>query len=327
MKDFSYSVAIRTLGTAGEKYQMELESIIAQTIKPQKIVVYIAEGYPIPKETVGVEEYVYVKKGMVAQRALDYSEISDEWILLLDDDMQLPPDYVEKAYAGAKQFNADCVNADLFGYNEINLKRKIVLMMVGSYPLLSDKWGFTIGKNGRFNYNPRVRRNFYRSQTGAGGCIFIKKKCLLAIEFDQELWMDEEGYPMGEDQVFNYKLYKNGYNLITYYNNGIVNLDAASGGKGPSPQRYRNNNFLLFVLWYRTCMDISTNRWYNKIACLLAYIFRLSINLGYVFVSCIRKFRLFYFTGYILGIVDGIAYVNSSKYRIHNNFIVSKHTI
>ena len=71
-----YCVAIRTLGSAGEKFQKELDSIISQTIKPQGIFVYIPEGYPIPKETVGIEQYIRCRKGMVAQRALPYNEIT-----------------------------------------------------------------------------------------------------------------------------------------------------------------------------------------------------------------------------------------------------------
>lgn len=60
-----YTAVIRTLGTAGEKYQKLLDSLMKQTIRPKAIVVYIAEGYAKPKETVGVEQYVWVKKGMV----------------------------------------------------------------------------------------------------------------------------------------------------------------------------------------------------------------------------------------------------------------------
>ena len=65
-----YTVVIRTLGKAGGKYQKMLDSLKSQTMPPKEIIVYIAEGYDIPKETIGVERYVYVKKGMVAQRAL-----------------------------------------------------------------------------------------------------------------------------------------------------------------------------------------------------------------------------------------------------------------
>ena len=42
-----YTVVIRTLGVAGEKYQILLNSLNKQTILPSKILVYIAEGYEI----------------------------------------------------------------------------------------------------------------------------------------------------------------------------------------------------------------------------------------------------------------------------------------
>ncbi len=67
--ELSYCIAIRTLGKAGEKYQKELDSLVKQTIPPKKILVYLAEGYERPKETVGVEEIIYCPKGMVSQRA------------------------------------------------------------------------------------------------------------------------------------------------------------------------------------------------------------------------------------------------------------------
>ena len=63
MEGFEYTAVIRILGTAGEKYQQLLDSLLAQTISPQAILVYIAEGYPLPKETIGKERYIYVKKG------------------------------------------------------------------------------------------------------------------------------------------------------------------------------------------------------------------------------------------------------------------------
>ena len=82
----SYSVAIRTLGTSGEKYVRELVSIKELTIQPDRVVVYIAEGFARPSFQIGKEEYVWVKKGMVAQRALAYNEIDSEYILLFQKD-------------------------------------------------------------------------------------------------------------------------------------------------------------------------------------------------------------------------------------------------
>lgn len=77
----SYSVAIRTLGKAGDKYLATLQSCAAQTHKPEKILVYLAEGFEKPKETIGIEQVIYTKKGMIAQRAVNYDEINSESIL------------------------------------------------------------------------------------------------------------------------------------------------------------------------------------------------------------------------------------------------------
>lgn len=76
-----YSVAIRTLGTS-PFLKEEVESIFRQSILPHKVVLYIAEGYPLPSWRVKTEIYVHVSRGMVAQRALDYEEIASEYILL-----------------------------------------------------------------------------------------------------------------------------------------------------------------------------------------------------------------------------------------------------
>ena len=109
-----YTAVIRTLGKAGEKYHKLLDSLVSQTVKPKQIIVYIAEGYPIPKETVGIERYVYVKKGMVAQRALHYDEVDTEYILFLDDDVFLPDNAVDTLYNEMMDFDADVISPDVF---------------------------------------------------------------------------------------------------------------------------------------------------------------------------------------------------------------------
>ena len=93
-----YTAVIRTLGKAGEKYQTLLDSLVSQTIPPKEIIVYIAEGYQFPKETCGKEKYVCVPKGMVAQRALRYDEVHTDYLLMLDDDVYLPGDAVERLF-------------------------------------------------------------------------------------------------------------------------------------------------------------------------------------------------------------------------------------
>ena len=130
MVELKYTAVIRTLGTAGAKYQTLLDSLAAQTIKPEAILVYIAEGYPLPKETIGIEQYIYVKKGMVAQRALQYKEVQTDWMLFLDDDVYLAPTSVETLFGQLMERNADVISPDVFP----NAKRSFVGLLMMAVP-------------------------------------------------------------------------------------------------------------------------------------------------------------------------------------------------
>ena len=126
-----YTVVIRTLGKAGDKYQKELNSLCAQSIPPEDIIVYIAEGYPLPKETCGKERYIHVPKGMVAQRALPYHEVKTEWILFLDDDVYIPPTGVESLFNALKENNAQVVSPDTFNNSSRSLKNELMMTITG----------------------------------------------------------------------------------------------------------------------------------------------------------------------------------------------------
>lgn len=53
MNQSRYSVLIRTLGTAGDKYLRTLQAIDCQTVKPEKGYVALPHGYVQPKESLG----------------------------------------------------------------------------------------------------------------------------------------------------------------------------------------------------------------------------------------------------------------------------------
>ena len=88
--NLSYSVVIRTLGNTGVKYQALLQSIKAQTIQPEEIIVVIPHGYELDYK-IGSERVVYCEKGMVQQRAVGIAESSSEYSLICDDDIQFAP--------------------------------------------------------------------------------------------------------------------------------------------------------------------------------------------------------------------------------------------
>ena len=230
MAEFEYTAVIRTLGTAGEKYQQLLDSLQAQTIAPKAIIVYIAEGYPLPKETIGTERYVYVKKGMVAQRALPYDEVETEWMLFLDDDVYLPPQAVETLYRQLQERGADVISPDVFPNAKRTLMGELMMTLSGRMRARrgDNKWGYRVMRTAGYSYNANPTQSTYWSQTNAGPCFLCRKQTYLDIHFEEELWLDRLAYPLGEDQVMFYKMYLLGKKLLTSYNSGIVHLDAGS---------------------------------------------------------------------------------------------------
>ena len=252
----NYSVVIRTLGRAGELYQRTLDSLVQQSIQPDVIVVYIAEGYSLPRETIGREQYIYVKKGMVAQRALRYDEVTSEYILFLDDDVYLPPTAVETLYNELKEYSGDVISPCVFYNHKASLKSKIIRTITGKEVcrLRDDNWAYKVLKNGGFSYNGNHRKSVYQSQTNAGPCFFCRKEDFLKIHFEEELWLDDAPYALPEDQVMYYKMHLSGLKVLTSFDSGIVHLDAGSTTANTEDRiarliysEYRNK----LIFWYR----------------------------------------------------------------------------
>ena len=254
MSDFEYTAVIRTLGKAGEKYQQLLNSLANQTVKPAAIIVYIAEGYPIPKETIGVEQYVYVKKGMVAQRALPYDEVQTEYILCLDDDLAFPSDTVERMFQLLRGHNADVISPDIFPNAQRPFTSEIMMTISGRMRArrFDKTWGYKVMRTGGYSYNKYPREEVYISQTNAGACFLCRKKDFLRIRFQDELWLDKMSYPLGEDQLMYYKMYRCGLKQLTWYNHQFVHLDA---GDNMAPQKGRmrlyGDIYFKVVFWHR----------------------------------------------------------------------------
>ena len=251
----SYSIAIRTLGTAGTKYLDELRSITRQTIQPEKVVVYIADGYKRPTEQIGREEYVWVKKGMMAQRALPYNEITSDCILMLDDDVLLAPDSVENLLRAMEENAADCVGADSFRNQDLTLASKVYAAVSNLvFPRRDDGWAFKIHRNGSFSYNNHPQPKFYLSQSCAGPCALWRKDAFLRTHLEIELWCEHEGFWYGEDVLLFFKLYSNGGRLGILYNSGVSHLDGqtASGAHREDLKKYYTRSKASAIIWHRT---------------------------------------------------------------------------
>lgn len=122
-----YTVTIRTLGTAGEKYQKTLDSIKRQTIHPKDIIIVLPYGYSEPKEKLGYERFVYSEKGMLSQRITGINLCTTELILAIDDDIEFQSDFIESLIKTLEKTNSDFVSPIIREVNSFNIRGGIFI--------------------------------------------------------------------------------------------------------------------------------------------------------------------------------------------------------
>ena len=310
----NYSIAIRTLGTSGEKFVRELESIKRQTVQPEKVIIYIAEGYPRPDFTIGKEEYVWVKKGMMRQRVLRYDEIDSPLIMLLDDDVELEPDSAEKMIEALAKNNLDCLAAVTFRNYKISVAKKFYIALTNMiFPHWSDIWSVIIHSNGSFSYNNHPIKDVYLSQSASGPAALWRKQVFLNLRLEDELWLDNLRFAFGEDVLMFNKLYKNGFRLGAHYSCGIRHLNAQSSSRAfkGNKQRFHTRSMASFLIWYRTCYNLDSLPWWRKVWAVISYVIKFLWLFFIHLVSSVhfRSFRVV--SNYVLGVIDGLKMIKT----------------
>ncbi len=314
---FKYSIAIRTLARNPDTLRQELVSIKMQSIKPEKVVIYIAEGCPIPDFRICEEGYVVTQKGMLSQRALDYEEIDTPLLLLLDDDVLLAPDSVEKMIDGLTSDGYDCLGADVFEIHKMSLGSRLYAALSNiTLPHFDTSFAIKIKDHGSFSYLTHPTRPVVDSQSASGPCSLWRKDALLSIRLKDEQWIDSMGYPFNEDTLLFYKLYCNGGKLGFMYDSGVVHLDGRTSSESYHKDKKR---FLIraktqYILWHRM-IYIPSNHSIKRMRCVLAFLTK-SLCMIPVHIAASIRFRdikipiLF-----IKGIIEGISYTNSQEYK------------
>ena len=321
----TYSIAIRTLGKSGDVFREELRSIISQTVQPKRVLVYIAEGYERPGFTIGKEEYIWVKKGMVAQRLLPYKEITSDLILMLDDDVVLAPDSVERMIRVMEEQNADCVGTDTFKNHEMSLGEKVYVAVTNlAFPHWSRKWAFKVRRSGSFSYNNRPVNSFYWSQSCAGNVMLWKKSVYEQLHLEDEMWLDKLPFAYGDDMVESYKVYKNGFQLGVLYDSGCKHLNASTASRTfrKSSEWMCVRTMVCFIVWWRTLyeptQDKSVNYWMTILSFSIKSIWLFLIMCG---VSIVR-FTPKYVISYVNGLLNGWRFVHSDAFRSLRKYLL-----
>lgn len=308
-----YCAVIRTLGKSGDKYLTTLQSLCKQTVRPKKILVYIAEGYDIPKETVGVEQYIRCRKGMVAQRAVGYEEADTDYLLMLDDDIYLPERGVEKLFDALREYDADCVIPETFV--AATSFRQLLRCAVEEWILPSrfTKWGFKIRKSSAHTYRVSPKKDAYPTQSGAGCASLCRKSAFLAVHFEDERWIDSFRYALGEDQLLFYKMYRYGYKLLLHLNSGIVHLNAKSSYSLTEDEFSYNSIKLNFIIWWRT--QLVPAGFFGKIACAAAFFSLFVWQTLFRALFALKRRKPSVFSTHLKAYADAWRYVHSSAYR------------
>lgn len=314
----SYSVAIRTLGTAGEKYQEALNSIARQSIAPQKVFVYIPYGYKLPTETIGIEEYIRCDKGMVAQRSLPFNEITSEYILFLDDDLSFQNDFVKKLFDGLLSYSGDCISPNIYPHHQEKFINKVRDFFGGTRPHFRKDWAFLIRKDGHYSYNFKPKKDVLLTQSGAGACCLCKKSAFQAIHFEDERWLEETGYAFGEDQVFFYKLYVYGFKVLTSFNAKIIHLDAGASTKGKRNLQFKMS-FCRYAIWKRTILRCKQSK-FDKVNCFISLIITIFLSIPLYILIALRYQSFSVFTEMVNGFISAERFLKSDIYTKYPSF-------
>ena len=271
---FNYSIVIRTLGNTGDKYLQMLRAIEHQTVKPGEILVVIPGGYTLD-HMLGNERIIHSKKGMVSQRATGIAEAKGDYLLVLDDDLDFPPDFAEQLYTSMKEKHLDCVLA--FGSGDFSrqiieigqktsLKRiifqslkRLRLAFTGQafYSQRNSQWFDTIASTG--GHRTYVNCEEGLCQTGCFQCFLIKSNAAKALNFEEESWLEigsVSSYAAYDDAVFFYKLFLQGGKIAYTHNTNYLHLDAAAGR--PAVNRLTQKRIRLYtiarnrtIFWHR----------------------------------------------------------------------------
>lgn len=311
--NLEYTAVIRTLGKAGNKYDILLKSLKSQSKRPKEIIVYIAEGYPLPQNHSDEERYVYVKKGMATQRALPYKEVDTEWILFLDDDLFLPSDSVEKMFLLLNKEEADVISPDVFQNSARPIGAELLMTISGRMRArrYDDTYGYKVMRTAGYSYNAKPVRETYFSQTNAGACFLCRKSDFTSIKFEDELWIDKLPYPLGEDQIMYYKLYLNGKRLLTWYKSGIKHLDAGENLSSSSVASRLYSDFYFKIVFWHRFIFLPEKRLFLKIFDAICILYTMFIGL---FISCL-KVQISILGMKYSAIRDAIRFIRSDKYK------------
>lgn len=293
-----YSICIRTLGTAVEKYERLINSINKLNIKPKEVIVVIPKGYTLPDIIAINQRVVYSDKGMLLQRIVGYEEARTEYVLLLDDDIEFEANLVEELSLPIVE---EKCNLTFPIYKELllqgGIRSVISAMTLSSIPNRRDKNQFVkimFSGGSRYNSNLDNSEKYLYSESAPGMCVFAKRDSLIKLNLRDELWIDNVGYPLREDAALIYKAYLNENKIIGVQGINITHLDGGSSEDNRNLKAAYANGYNQILFWKRFIYSNSKNK-INKLKANIAIRYWAVATVIYLSIRVIinRDFELY----------------------------------
>lgn len=256
MLEISYSVAIRTLGTAGEKYVKLMDSIQKLEPQPKEVIVVIPEGYVEPSYQIGIEKFVRTPKGMIIQRLAALNYITSDYILFCDDDVEFGSDFVQKLYEPMNMGYACSAGPLLDFFPPAGMKYLVASLLGGACVMLHGKNRMytRVLNTGGWSYNRNIKtyeHRIYDAESLAWTCFFINTKAMRAIHFEDEMWIEQNGYAAFDDRVMFYKLMQMGYKSCVVSDAVYTHNDAMTSTKDLKLEPLYARAFNHYMFWYK----------------------------------------------------------------------------
>lgn len=316
MSAVDYSVVIRTMGQAGEKYQRLLDSIARLDPQPREVIVVLPEGYSLPQERLGGEIFCFSEKGMVPQRMKGIDQCSTQYALCCDDDVSFDADFVKKLYEPVKQGLGAFSAGPLYSFlPPKGMNALFCMITAAASPTFLHKRDryVSVLKSSGYSYNRNLESGkIYETQSLPGTCFFADVAQIRDVGFEREMWLEKNGYAAMEDQTLFYKAWLQGKKTIVVSDAIYEHLDAKTSTANKNPGVYRARTFNQFVFWHR--FIYCTQK--CKLPSVLCYGYRLLWNLVYNFANVIRgRISMDNYKVMISGWFDGWRFIHSEAYR------------
>lgn len=257
MESIDYSVIIRTMGNAHEKYQKLLDSISQLDPQPREIIVVLPEGYALPPERIGWETFLFCEKGMVRQRMRGIEACRTDYALICDDDVSFQPDFVKKLHSPLREGRGFFSAAPLYSFLPKRVPEVIICtLMASAVPTLFHRQTryVSVLKSSGYSYNRHLDRSktrYYLSQSAAWTCFYADVRALKKLDFEGESWLDAHGYSAMDDQTMFYKAWLMGMRTVIVSDAEYVHLDGKTSTRNNKPAVLYSRSFNRVVFWHR----------------------------------------------------------------------------